>query len=166
MNTYETVFIVRPDVTTEDIEKTIEFYKENITKHGGEIIKVEPWGKQTMAYEIENVKEGFYVLIQFKAETEYLDELDKRYRFNEDVIRFVIVRIDDKKFKLNPKKESSRPPRKPRPRRDDDGSDNRPQRNERPADKPAEKPAEKAEEKKSEEAKPAEAEKTEEAKSE
>ena len=113
MRTYETIFILKSELTTEEQEKHIEFYKENITSHGGEIVKMEVWGKQALAYPIEKSTEGFYVLIQFKAEGDYVnDELEKRYQFNEDVIRYVIVMLDEKRFKQNPRKE---PVRKERP---------------------------------------------------
>ncbi|TCK61595.1 30S ribosomal protein S6 [Seleniivibrio woodruffii] len=106
MNTYETVFIVRPDLQQEEIEKELEFFKNNIEQNGGKIIKVEPWGRVTMAYAIENYAEGYYFLIQFEASFEYPEELTKRFRYNENVLRFVVVAIDDKKFKLNPRKDT------------------------------------------------------------
>jgi small subunit ribosomal protein S6 len=96
---YETVFIVNPELTTEDAEKTLEFFKENITKNGGNVTKVDPWGRQKLAYEIENHKEGYYFLIQFEASPEYPSELLKRFKFDENVLRYVIVQLDGKKFK-------------------------------------------------------------------
>jgi small subunit ribosomal protein S6 len=113
--TYETIFIVRPDLSQEEVDSTLEFFKGNIEQHGGEILKVEPWGKLTMAYEIEDYREGFYFLIQYTASGNYNDELEKRYRYNEDVLRFSIVKIDEKKFKLKPRKDPApRPDRKGR----------------------------------------------------
>ncbi|MGE4317293.1 MAG: 30S ribosomal protein S6 [Deferribacterales bacterium] len=128
MNTYETVFIVRPDLQQDELEKELEFYKNNIEQNGGKIIKVEAWGRVTMAYSIENYAEGYYYLIQFEASENYPDELTIRYRYNENVLRFVIVAIDEKKFKLNPKKDTGakRFAKKPgvrRPREDDEKSD-------------------------------------------
>jgi len=119
MRTYETIFIVRPDVTTEEAEGILEFFKSNITDNGGEVLTVEPWGKIQMAYEIENFREGIYYLIQFKANEDYITELQRRYRYNEQVLRFIVVHLDEKKFKAKPKKDPvQRPGRKPR--RDDD----------------------------------------------
>jgi len=119
MRPYETVFIVRPDMTQEEVDQVLEFYKDNITKNGGEIVKVDPWGKQTMAYEIENVREGYYFLIQYNADENYNDELERRYRYSEDVLRFVIVQLDEKKFKAAPKKDAA-PRRGRKPRREDE----------------------------------------------
>lgn len=128
MNTYETVFIVRPDLQQEELEKELEFYKNNIEQNGGRIIKVEPWGKVAMAYSIENYSEGYYYLIQFESEHTYPDELTIRFRYNENVLRFVIVAIDEKKFKLNPKKDTgakrfSKKPGVRRARDDEEASD-------------------------------------------
>ncbi len=109
MRTYETVFIVKPNLSADEHTNHIEFYKENITKHGGEILDVQIWGKQALAYPIENETDGFYVVIQFKAEEGYSHtELEKRFKFNEDVLRYVVVMIDEKKFKLKPRKEAPR----------------------------------------------------------
>lgn len=113
MRTYETVFVLKPDMTQEDLEKNLEFYKESITKHGGEIVKVEPWGKVQMAYPVDGFSEGVYYLIQFKAETSYITELELRYRYNESVLRNVVVMIDEKKFKLNPRRDPIKRERKP-----------------------------------------------------
>jgi len=108
MNTYETVFIVRPDLQQDEIEKELEFFKGNIEQNGGKIIKVEPWGRVTMAYAIENYAEGYYFLIQFEADINYPDELTKRFRYNENILRFVIVAIDDEKIQTQPQKRHRR----------------------------------------------------------
>ena len=121
MRTYETVFILNPTIAVEEQEKHIEFYKENIVSNGGEILKVDVWGKQQLAYPIQNHTDGIYVVIQFKAATNYTNnELEKRYQFNEDVIRYIVVMLDEKRFKQNPRKE---PVRKERPARTEKAND-------------------------------------------
>ncbi len=116
MRTYETIFVLKPNLTADEQTKHIDFYKENITSNGGEVLNVELWGKQNLAYPIENQTEGIYILIQFKANVAYPNnELEKRFKFNEDVMRYVVVMIDEKKFKLKPRKE---PVRKERPAKD------------------------------------------------
>lgn len=118
MRSYETIFIVRPDMPQDELEKVLEFYKDNITSNGGEIVKVEPWGKQSMAFEIENHREGYYFLIQYNADEKYNEELEKRYRYSEDVFRYIIVQLDEKKFKASPKKDAT-PRRGRKPRKED-----------------------------------------------
>lgn len=109
MRTYETVFILKPNLTADEQTKHIDFYKENITKNGGEIVNVELWGKQQLAYTIDNHVDGIYVLIQFNADNVYVnEELEKRFKFNEDIIRYVVVMLDEKKFKLKPRKDPIR----------------------------------------------------------
>jgi small subunit ribosomal protein S6 len=99
MKTYESIFIVKPELTTEEASKILEFYTDNITSNGGKVITTETWGRMKLAYEIENCKEGYYFLIHFEADSEYPSELSRRYKFNEDVIRNIIVQLDGKKFK-------------------------------------------------------------------
>ena len=103
MRTYETVFILNPEFGADAQAEQINFYKENIASNGGEILTVENWGKLTLAYKIEKFTEGVYVLIQFNAPNDYIPELEKRFKFNEDVIRYVVVMVDEKKFKRKPR---------------------------------------------------------------
>ena len=120
MRTYETIFVLNPELGTDAVAEQIEFYKDNITKNGGEIVSLEQWGKLTLAYKIENFSEGIYVLIQFNAEMDYLPELERRYKYYELVLRHVIVMIDGKKFKLKPRKDPVRRERKGGRRQDGD----------------------------------------------
>jgi len=119
LRTYETIFVTKPDLGADVQNGYIEFYKENITKNGGEIIAVTPWGKQPLAYKINGCSEGVYTLIQFKADTSYVVELERRYKYNEDIIRYVVVMIDEKKFKLKPRKDPVKRERKPGRKQED-----------------------------------------------
>jgi small subunit ribosomal protein S6 len=106
--------VLNPELGADAQTEQIEFYKKSITDNGGEIINHEPWGKLTLAYKIEKFSEGIYNLIQFKAATEYVAELEKRYKFNENVLRYVVVMIDEKKFKLKPRKDPVKRAYKPK----------------------------------------------------
>lgn len=109
MNTYETVFILRPELTTEEQEQQLEFFKGIITSNGGEISKVEPWGKLQFAYPLDDYTEGYYYLVVFATENAALiNELQLRYKYSEEVLRSAVVRIDEKKFKLSPRREPVR----------------------------------------------------------
>ena len=114
MRTYETIFVLNPELGADVQAEQVEFYKENITKNGGEIIAHEPWGKLTLAYKIDKFGEGIYNLIQFKANTDYVVELERRYKYNENVLRYVVVMIDEKKFKLKPRKDPVKRTYKPK----------------------------------------------------
>ena len=122
MRTYETVFVLKPDLGADAQSEQVEFYKENITKNGGEIINHESWGKLTLAYKIKKFSEGIYNLIQFKANTDYIAELERRYKYNEDVLRYIVVMIDEKKFKLKPRKEPVKRAYKPKREEQAEGS--------------------------------------------
>ncbi|UOD35010.1 30S ribosomal protein S6 [Deferribacteraceae bacterium V6Fe1] len=112
MRTYETLFIVNPDLTQEDAVAVFEKFKTLVTENGGEIINDEAWGKLRLAYEIERKTEGYYFLIQFNSDVNVPAELEKRFKYDESVIRFIVIKIDGKKFKL--KKRSEMTQRAPR----------------------------------------------------
>lgn len=112
MRTYETLFIVNPDLTQENAAFIFEKFKTLITENGGEIINDEAWGKLKLAYEIKRKSEGYYFLIQFNSDANFPAELEKRFRYDESVIRFIVIKIDGKKFKL--KKRSEMAQRSPR----------------------------------------------------
>lgn len=114
MRAYETVFILKPELSTEQLEAHLEFYKDSILKHGGEIVNVDAWGKVALAYKIDNIGEGVYYVVKFNATVDYITELEKRFKFNEDVMRFVIVQLDEKKFKASPRREAVKRERRPR----------------------------------------------------
>lgn len=94
MRNYETMFILKPNLEEEYRNKVIEKFK-NIILEGGEIISVDEWGNKTLAYEIQKVKEGYYVLVNFKSDSEMLVELERNYRISDDIIRFIIINLED-----------------------------------------------------------------------
>jgi small subunit ribosomal protein S6 len=108
LRTYETVFVLSPELAPDEVTAQAAFYKDNIVKNGGEIITCDEWGKRELAYPIDSFREAFYVLIQFKAEPAYISELERRYKYNELVLRHVVVMIDEKRFKLKPRKDPAR----------------------------------------------------------
>ncbi len=95
MRNYETMFILKPNVEEEQRNAVIEKFK-NIINEGGEIVSVDEWGIKKLAYEIQKFKEGFYVLINFKSNSDVLNELERNYRISDDVIRFIIINLDEK----------------------------------------------------------------------
>ncbi|HCW92258.1 MAG TPA: 30S ribosomal protein S6 [Flexistipes sinusarabici] len=115
MNLYETVLLVNPELPLKDAQELSEKYQELIKKQNGEIVNTEAWGKLRLAYEVEGYKEGLYFLIQFKSEAPVLQELEKRFKYDDNVLRQALVRIDGKKFKL--KKKSDEKEKKERARK-------------------------------------------------
>ena len=92
MNQYETVFIMTPVLSDQQMKETVEKFKGILTAAGAEIINEEEWGLKTMAYPIQKKSTGFYEFIEFKAEPEAIAKLEIAYRRDERVIRYLTVK--------------------------------------------------------------------------
>lgn len=92
MKPYETLFIVRPDAEEEDLETIVGRVEDAIRSNGGTTTEPQVWGKRRLAYEVKTYREGIYVLISFEAPPEIVGKIREHFRFNEDIIRNVIVR--------------------------------------------------------------------------
>ncbi len=94
MNNYETVFILTPVLSDEQMKEAVAKFKKVLTDQGAEILNEEAWGLKKMAYAIEKKSTGFYCLIEFKAEPTVVKTLETSYRRDEKVIRFMTVKLD------------------------------------------------------------------------
>jgi small subunit ribosomal protein S6 len=88
---YETVFILHPGLEDQQIEEEIEGVRKTIEAGSGEIVSVERWGRRKLAYEIRKVHEGIYTLIRFRSDVGVFQELERRYRLRENVLRHLTV---------------------------------------------------------------------------
>ena len=95
MNKYETVFIINPSVEEAGVKELIEKFS-NIINNDGKVEEVQEMGKRKLAYEIKKNSEGYYVLINFEANPELIKELERNYRITDSVIKFIVVRKDEK----------------------------------------------------------------------
>ncbi len=94
-NKYEVMFIV--DVANEEVIRgAVDLVKQTITKIGGSVDKEDEWGKRQLAYEVKHQKEGYYVVIDFTAEPAAIKELDRIIKIHEEIIRHIIVKLDEK----------------------------------------------------------------------
>lgn len=93
MRLYETVYILRPELTEEQINQTIERLNGIINKGGGEVKNLERWGKKRLAYKIEKERYGHYILMHFNGEPDLVRELERNYRLSEDVMRYIVISI-------------------------------------------------------------------------
>ena len=89
--TYETLFIINPDLEESEITKAIDAVQEIITAGGGTILKVDRWGRRQLAYLIQNKREGYYVVIYFQAPSTIIDELNRRYKLTDSIMRNLVV---------------------------------------------------------------------------
>ena len=94
MNQYETVFIMTPVLSEQQMKETVEKFKGVLAAQGAEIINEESWGLKKMAYPIQKKSTGFYQLIEFKAEPTTIDKLEIAYRRDERVLRFLTVKME------------------------------------------------------------------------
>lgn len=95
MNKYESIFVISALLEDEKIQEIITKVK-SLIESSAQLEKVEEWGKKRLAYEINDQKEGYYTLMHFSAEPEFPAELERIYKITEDVIKYIIVRRDEK----------------------------------------------------------------------
>lgn len=94
MNSYETVFILTPVLSEAQVKEAAEKFSDLITASGGKIVNEENWGLRKLAYPIQKKSTGFYQLIQFDAEGDFVKKLDTEYRRDERIIRFLTFKLD------------------------------------------------------------------------
>ncbi len=94
---YETMFILKPTLTEEETQSQIESIRGIIEKNGGEIVSADDMGTRPLAYEIEKNKRGYYYVIYFKGEPSKLAEIERNYRINENMMRFIFIKYETKK---------------------------------------------------------------------
>jgi len=97
---YEVMFIVRPDVVEEEVDKLIAGFSTNVTNGGGVIKTVEKMGRRKLAYTVRKFNDGNYVLLTIEADGPVVLELERRLRVTEPVIKFITVRIDEEEKRL------------------------------------------------------------------
>lgn len=114
---YELMFIVRPDVVEEDLEKLISTLESQVTGAGGVVKNIERMGKRRLAYLVRKFREGMYILFTIEGEGELMKEVERRLRVTEPVIKFITVRVDEENKRLEKIKtlRASRRPAAPAP---------------------------------------------------
>ena len=95
MNKYEIMYIIRPDLEEEARKEAVEYFSKVLTDNGAEIDKVDEMGMRRLAYEINDYREGYYVLVNFSSEPEAVNEFDRLAKFSDNVIRHMAIREDD-----------------------------------------------------------------------
>ena len=94
MNSYETVFILTPVLSDEQMKEAVEKFKDVLQQNGAEVVNEETWGLRKLAYPIQKKSTGFYCLLEFKGEPTIVKKLDVAFRRDERVIRFLVFRND------------------------------------------------------------------------
>ena len=97
MRHYENLVIVKPTLTEEEIKNTLAIVEEFITSNGGEIIARDPMGMKKLAYPIEKNVRGYFYVIYYKVAPSAITEIERRFRINEEILRFVTMKYDSKR---------------------------------------------------------------------
>ena len=93
MNQYETVFILTPVLSDDQMKEAVNKFRGILTDNGAEIINEENWGLKKLAYAIEKKSTGFYILMEFKAQPEVIKTLEVNFRRDEKVLRFLTIKM-------------------------------------------------------------------------
>ena len=99
--TYELMFIVRPDMVEEDLDKLISTLESQVTSSGGAVKSVERMGKRRLAHTVRRFHDGMYILLTAEGSGELIHELERRLRVTEPVIKFLTVRVDEEQKRLD-----------------------------------------------------------------
>jgi len=152
MSLYESVFIARQEISAQQVDALADAYESVIKDNGGSVEKRENWGLRSLAYKIKKNRKGHYVLFNIDAPADALHEMERQMRLNEDVLRYMTLRVDElEEGPSIPAQVQARAGRDDRPSRN---YDDKPAREEKPAEadtKPeetaeaSEEPAEEAE---------------------
>ncbi len=104
MKNYETVFILTPVLSEEQMKDAVKKYAKLLKDAGSKIVNEEIWGLKKLAYQIQHKSTGFYNLLEYEAEPNVIDKLETEFRRDESVIRFLTVSLDKHALKYNEKR--------------------------------------------------------------
>ena len=104
VNQYETVFIATPVLSDTQMKEAVGKYRDIIKANKGEVVHEEDWGLRKLTYPIQKKSTGFYYLIEFKAEGEFIRKLETEFRRDERIIRFLTFRMDKYSVQYSEKK--------------------------------------------------------------
>ena len=91
MKQYECMYILKPDLEDEARETLIKKFSDIVTSNKGEVVKVDEWGKKRLAYSINHIEDGYYILMYFKSGPELPSELERNFKISDDIMRYMVV---------------------------------------------------------------------------
>jgi small subunit ribosomal protein S6 len=110
---YEVVFVAAPTLASEELDGFISHIQTVVEGKNGKVVKVDNWGKKTLAYKIKRFREGYYVVLSIEGNGGTIAELERRFRVTDYIIRFISVRIDED-LKRSEKIKSARQKKEPK----------------------------------------------------
>ena len=96
MTKYESMYILKPDMEEEKKDALVKRFSDIVTNNGGTVEKIDEWGKKRLAYPIQYINDGYYVLMNFEAQPTLPAELERNYKISDDVLRFMVINLDEK----------------------------------------------------------------------
>ncbi len=125
MRHYEIVFLVHPD-QSEQVPGMVERYTKAIKDDGGQIHRMEDWGRRQLAYSINKIHKAHYILLNVECSDTVLEELTTNFRYNDAVLRHLVIREDEAIVEESPILKAEKDSRERRSRRDDEESTRKP----------------------------------------
>jgi small subunit ribosomal protein S6 len=95
MALYESTFIVRQDISAQEVDKIADIFSKVVNDNKGKVVKKEYWGLLNLAYKVNKNKKGHYIFLGVDAPSAAIDELTRQYKLNEDVIRNLTIKVDE-----------------------------------------------------------------------
>ncbi len=92
---YETMFLLHPELSTDDRDEAVEKFSSLITGDGGHIVHTDKWPLKKLAYRVQKQTHGYYVVIDFGAKSSTIEELTRNFRLDERVMKFITTKLAD-----------------------------------------------------------------------
>jgi small subunit ribosomal protein S6 len=96
MRKYEIMYIIRPNIEDEAKKALVERFNNVLSENGAEVSESKEWGKRRLAYEVNDFRDGYYMLLQVNAGAEAVQEFDRLAKISEDMIRHIVIKKEDK----------------------------------------------------------------------
>ncbi|PMC35561.1 30S ribosomal protein S6 [Bacillus sp. UMB0899] len=95
MRKYEVMYIIRPNIEDEAKKALVERFNNVLSDNGAEVAETKEWGKRRLAYEINDFRDGYYMLLQVSSESAAVQEFDRLAKISEDIIRHIVIKKED-----------------------------------------------------------------------
>lgn len=95
MRHYETIFIINPELSDDDITAVVEKFRDILTDGGATMVKIDDWGRRRMAYEVKKFHKGYFVLFEYGAQPAPVAEMERNFKIDERVIRYLTILLGD-----------------------------------------------------------------------
>jgi small subunit ribosomal protein S6 len=95
MRYYETLYLINPNLADDDYSDVVTKFRDFVEKNKGVIVKVDEWGKKTLAYEVKNFDKGYYVLLSYCGEPDLITLLKREFKLDERIIKYQTIKLSD-----------------------------------------------------------------------